>query len=219
MYVVLIGAPGAGKGTQSADLSGALNLVSVASGDMFRDAIARNTLRGRQAKGYMDRGELVPDDLTVEMVMDRLAQPDTTEGAILDGFPRNLAQAKALDAALARQGKEIDQVLYLSVPGDVLLRRLAGRWLCRNCHTPYHELFNPPEIAGRCGRCGGELYQREDDTLETAQRRLEVYFQHTLPVIDYYRQRHILAEVDGSKSISEVRDAMLRSVQRHRAAI
>jgi adenylate kinase len=219
MFVVLIGAPGAGKGTHAADLSSAFALTHLASGDMFRDVIARKTLRGRQAKAYMDRGELVPDELTVGMVIERLSQPDYSSGAILDGFPRTLAQARALDEALARQRGMVDLGLYLSVPGDELLRRLSGRWLCRQCQTPYHNVFNPPKAPGTCDRCGGELYQRSDDAIETARRRLEVYFEQTTPVIDYYRERGVLEEVDGARSIADVRASAIEAVGRHRQAI
>lgn len=213
MYVVLIGAPGAGKGTQAATLKEDFGLAHVASGDMFRDAMVRRTLRGLQAKAYVDRGELVPDDVTVGMVVERLNQSDCRKGAILDGFPRNLVQAEALDRALREQGKKVDQVLYLSVPGDELLRRLSGRWLCRDCQAPYHLVFGPPAKHGTCDRCGGELYQRDDDKLETARHRLEVYFEQTTPVIDYYRRESVLDEIDGSKDIAAVREAITQAVR------
>jgi adenylate kinase len=214
MYIVLIGAPGAGKGTQAASLAADLGLAHVASGDMFRDAMARRTPLGVRAKEYVGRGELVPDNVTVAMVIDRLGEPDAAKGVILDGFPRNVPQAEALDRALAEKGLRVDQALYLAVKNDELLRRLSGRWLCRECQASYHEVFNPPSVAGRCDICGGELYQREDDSLETATRRLDVYFDQTTPVIDYYRGRGVLDEIDGQESIPEVRKAMLESVRR-----
>lgn len=219
MYLVLIGAPGAGKGTQAAVVKEDLQLAHIASGDMFREAMARRTLRGVQFKGYVDRGELVPDDLTVAMVMERLAQEDCRNGAILDGFPRNLAQARALEQALRDLGKRVDQALYLSVPGDELILRLSRRWLCRQCQAPYHEVFDPPAQAGRCDRCGGELSQREDDRPETVRHRLEVYFEQTTPVIEYYRNLGVLEEIDGSRDIAGVTEAILESVRRHRGQI
>ena len=213
MYIVLIGAPGAGKGTQSVALTREFGLPHIASGDMFREAMGRGTLWGLQAKQYVERGELVPDEVTTSMVMERLAHEDAARGAILDGYPRNVSQARSLDAALRAEGKRVDEALYLSVPGDELLRRLSGRWLCRQCQTPYHTVFSPPQVAGRCDRCGGELYQRPDDNIETARRRLEV-FEETKPVIDYYRQAGVLDEVDGTRTIPEVEQALAAAVRR-----
>jgi adenylate kinase len=210
----LIGAPGAGKGTQAQALVGTLGFAHVATGDMFRDAIARGTDLGKQAKAYMDRGELVPDDVTVGMVIERLKQPDAAKGVLLDGFPRNLAQAEALEKALAAQSERIDQALYLSVPEDELVRRLSGRWICRSCQASYHEVFSPPRVTGRCDRCEGELYQRPDDTAETVRNRLKVYFDQTAPLIDHYREQGVLDEVDGAKSIDAVREDMLAAVRR-----
>ena len=214
MHIVLIGAPGAGKGTQAASLASDLGLAHIASGDMFREAMGRRTPLGVKAKEYVDRGELVPDEITVGMVVDRIEQPDAAEGVILDGFPRNVPQAEALDAALADNGKQVDRAIYLAVHRDELLRRLSGRWLCRQCQASYHQVFKPPRVAGKCDLCGGELYQREDDAFETAHRRLGVYFEQTTPIIDYYRRRGVLDEVDGGQSIPEVRAAMLNAVRR-----
>ena len=214
MYLVLIGAPGAGKGTQAAPIANELKVAHIATGDMFRSAVARGTPTGKQAKEYLDAGALVPDAVTVAMLEERLAEPDAQGGAILDGFPRNVAQAHALDDALRGRGKSVGQAVYLTVPREELLRRLSGRWLCRNCQASYHEVFNPPRDAGKCDRCGGELYQRSDDTRETAERRLQVYFDETLPVIDHYRSAGVLDEVDGNQSIDDVREAMLSVVQR-----
>ncbi|HZT09302.1 MAG TPA: adenylate kinase [Chloroflexota bacterium] len=214
MYLVLIGAPGAGKGTQAVGLAQEFGLAHIASGDMFREAMTRGTLRGLQARAYVERGELVPDDVTTAMVVERLARGDCENGVILDGFPRNVAQAQALDQALRNEKKRVDLALYLSVPGDELLRRLSGRWLCRKCQASYHEVFNPPAKPGTCDRCGGELYQREDDTRATAERRLAVYFEQTTPVIDYYRNAGILDEVDGSRTIAEVSEALRDAVRR-----
>jgi adenylate kinase len=218
MHIVLIGAPGAGKGTQAAGLANELGLAHVASGDMFRDAMAKRTPLGVRAKEYVDRGELVPDEITVGMVIDRLGEADATQGVILDGFPRNVPQAEALDRALTEKGLRVDQAIYLAVDNDELLKRLSGRWLCRQCQASYHEVFNPPSVAGRCDRCGGELYQRDDDTIETARRRLDVYFEQTLPIIDYYRGRGVLDQVDGQQSIPAVKAAMEEAVARRRPA-
>jgi len=217
MNIVLIGAAGAGKGTQAQTLADSLGLAHVASGDMFRNAMQRRTALGVRAKEYVDRGELVPDEITVGMVIDRLAEEDAAQGVILDGFPRNVPQAEALDAALAENGSSVDQAIYLAVKPDELLRRLGGRWLCRNCQASYHEVFNPPKLPGKCDACGGELYQREDDNIETARRRLDVYFEQTTPIIDYYRERGVLHEVDGEQSIPAVREAMLAVVGRQRS--
>jgi adenylate kinase len=217
MYIVLIGAPGAGKGTQAVTMAEDLQLAHVASGDMFRAAVQRGTPTGLQAKAFMDRGELVPDDVTVAMVMERLREPDASKGVILDGFPRTVAQAEALSASLTSAGQKVDQAIYLAVDDGELLRRLSGRWLCRSCGASYHEVFNPPQQAGRCDRCGGELYQRDDDTVETAKRRLQVYFDQTMPIIDFYRREGVLDEVDGAQSIDDVRQAIVNAVRQRRS--
>ena len=204
MYIILLGAPGAGKGTQAATIAEKMNLVQVASGDLFRRALEQKTELGLQAKSYMDKGMLVPDEITVKMVLDRLAAPDCANGAILDGFPRNLGQARALDEVLAQQGKAIDEVVYIKVPEEELLKRLSGRWICRKCQTPYHEVDSPPRVTGKCDKCGGELYQRDDDKVETVKKRLEVYFAQTAPLIDHYNQEGKLLEVDGVGNVNEV---------------
>ena len=193
-------------------------LAHIATGDMFREAQANGTDLGLRAKSYMERGELVPDEVTVAMVMERLRQPDASNGAILDGFPRNVPQARALDKALADAGKRVDQSVYMVVPEDELLRRLSGRWLCRVCQASYHQVFNPPGRPGVCDRCGGQLYQREDDSLETAKRRLQVYFDQTMPVIGYYREKGVLDEVDGAQSIPEVTGTLSEVVRSRLAA-
>jgi adenylate kinase len=181
---------------------------------MFREAMAQSTPVGVQAKAYYDRGELGPDFITVAMVMERMAQPDCRNGVLLDGFPRTLAQAEALDEQLAAQGKGVNQALNLSVPVEELLRRLSGRWLCRSCQAAYHEVSHPPRVQGRCDLCGGELYQRPDDTRETAERRLQVYLDQTLPLIDYYRHRGVLDEVDGDRDMEAVSRGILEAVRR-----
>jgi adenylate kinase len=214
VHIILIGAPGAGKGTQAQTLVDEFGFAHVATGDMFRDAMARGTALGLRAKSFMEKGELVPDDVTVGMVMERLSQPDTVKGVLLDGFPRNLAQAEALDRALKAAGDRIDLALYLAVPEEELVRRLSGRWLCRSCQASYHEVFSPPRVATRCDRCEGELYQRADDTSETVRNRLNVYFEQTEPVIAHYGKQGVLDEVDGAQAITDVRQAMLEVVRR-----
>ena len=204
MYIILLGAPGAGKGTQAVMLAEKLNLVQVASGDLFRQALKDETELGLKAKEYMDKGQLVPDEITIQMVMERLAAPDCENGAILDGFPRNLAQAKALDKELESQAKAIDKVVYIAVSEGELMKRLGGRWICRNCQAPYHEVDSPPKVVGICDRCGGELYQRDDDNEKTIKKRLKVYFGETAPLIDYYRQSGKLLEINGEGSTAEV---------------
>jgi adenylate kinase len=204
MDIVILGPPGVGKGTQATAIATEFGLAHVATGDLFRDAARRNTMMGRQAREYMDRGELVPDHLTIAMLLERLSQKDASHGALLDGFPRTLAQAEALDEALATKGRRVEKALYLTAPRATLLNRVAGRWMCKDCQAAYHEVFNPPSVAGRCDACGGPLYQRPDDRRETAERRLDVYLEQTVPVIEYYRRRGGLIEVNGDQSIEAV---------------
>jgi adenylate kinase len=209
-YIILLGPPASGKGTQAAQLREALNLPHVASGDLFRENLKNETELGLKAKAYMDRGELVPDDVTIAMVMDRLGRPDCASGALLDGFPRTITQAEALDKALASKGHKISLVPSIVVPDDVLVERVSGRRLCRVCGEAYHIQFNPPRQPGVCDNDGGELYQRDDDQPETVRKRLKVYWEQTSPLIDYYRNQKILVEVNGDQSIDAVQ-ADLRS--------
>jgi adenylate kinase len=195
VYIILLGAPGAGKGTQAVMLAEKKGLVQVASGDLFRKALQQETELGKKAKVYMEKGQLVPDEITIQMVLERLAKPDCKRGAILDGFPRNIKQAKALDKALAKQSRAIDKVVNIKVTEAEVLKRLSGRWICRDCQTPYHETGNPPKVSGKCDRCGGELYQRADDKPETVKERLKVYEKETAPLIDYYKKAGKLVEV------------------------
>jgi adenylate kinase len=213
LYIVLLGGPGAGKGTQAERLSDALRIPQVSTGDLFRVNLKGETELGLLAKGFMDRGELVPDEVTVGMVRERLSRQDCARGAILDGFPRTVAQAEALDALLADLGFELAAVPYIKVTEDVLLARLAGRWTCRACGAMYHQLFSPPQEAGICDRCGGELYQRPDDTPETQKHRIEVYFEQTAPLINFYRDRGLLVEVDGRPGIDEIQAELLNIVR------
>ncbi len=213
-HIILLGAPGAGKGTQATRLSEALNLPHVSSGDLFRDNLKQETPLGLLAKSYMEKGELVPDDVTVAMVRDRLSQPDTNaRGAILDGFPRTVEQAKALDEVLRQDGKKIDAAIAIQVPEEALVARLTGRWICRQCQAVYHTLYNPPKTPGQCDACGGELYQRPDDRLETVGNRLKVYFTQTAPLIDFYQKEALLHEVDGEQDIEDVQAALLSVIQ------
>jgi adenylate kinase len=214
LYLVLLGGPGAGKGTQADRLSERLGIPHVSTGDLFRDNLKRQTELGLLAKGYMDRGELVPDKVTVRMLRQRLLQPDCARGAILDGFPRTEAQANALQRLLADMGSHLAAVLYIQVPDEVLLARLSGRWTCRACGTMYHQLYSPPQRIGVCDKCRGELYQRPDDTPATQERRIKVYLAETAPLIEYYRNRGLLVEIDGQPGIEEVRAHLLAAIRR-----
>lgn len=208
MNLVLLGPPGAGKGTQAERLGEELKLPHVASGDLFRENLKNKTELGLLASRYITKGELVPDDVTIAMIRDRLERPDYENGVILDGFPRTLAQAEGLKEILADMGRTLDGVLYIAVPDEELVGRLSGRRICRRCQTPYHIHFNPPQEQGVCGTCGGDLYQRDDDKPETVRARLEVYHQQTSPLIDFYRQFGLLTEVDGSGDIENVSSAL-----------
>ena len=179
MNVVLLGAPGAGKGTQAAVLTRELGIVHVATGDLFRKALSEETPLGLMAKSYMEKGELVPDEVTIDMVKERIREPDCDNGVLFDGFPRTLSQAKALDKMLESEGRHLDTTVYIEVPEEELVRRLSGRWICRNCQTPYHTVTSPPTTPGKCNACGGELYQRADDTEETVRERLKVFFKES----------------------------------------
>lgn len=212
MNIVLLGAPGAGKGTQAELLAEHLRIPHVASGDLFREALRSDTPLGREAKGYMDRGELVPDAVTIAMVRDRLAAPDSREGVILDGFPRTVEQAGALDGVLAEKGQKVDLVAFIHVRPDELLKRLSGRWTCRDCGGVYHTLFNPSKRPDVCDACGGPLYQRPDDKPETQARRIEVYLAQTSPLVEHYRRRGSLVEIDGEQEIGKVQEDLRRAV-------
>ena len=204
MFIVLLGAPGAGKGTQASVISQKLNLPHMATGDLFRQAVQKGSKLGQTVKDYMDKGLLAPDEVTIQVVSERLNEPDCKNGCLLDGFPRTVTQAKALDKALAERGKAMDMGLYIEVPEQELLKRLLGRWICRQCQTPYHEVSSPPKVKGKCDKCGGELYQRADDTEATVEERLKVYFAQTMPVLDYYQKQGKLVKVDGKQEIEEV---------------
>jgi len=203
-YILLFGPPGAGKGTQGRRLAAKLGLAYVASGDLFRQQVEVGTELGKLAKQYMDQGLYVPDNITIRMVLERLGKPDAARGAILDGFPRTLAHAEALDRALAERNAAIDLVIYIKISEAEALRRTRGRWVCRNCQAVYNLETNPPRVPGICDVCGGELYQRSDETPETLRRRFEVFAEQTLPLLEYYRRRGLLVEVDGERPIDQV---------------
>ena len=211
MYLILLGAPGTGKGTQADLIAERFRWPHISTGDMLREAVARGTDLGKQAKAYMDRGELAPDDLVIAMLVERIGQNDCQGGFLLDGFPRNLAQAEALDRALADASKAIDLAINITVADAELVRRLSGRWLCRDCGAIYHQVTSPPRVAGKCDKCGGELYQREDDRPETVRARLER--QKPPPeLIDHYRRRGRLKDIDGSQPIEAVTAAVMAAV-------
>ncbi len=217
IYLILLGPPGAGKGTQASMLEQALGLKQVSSGDLFRENLKNQTELGLLARSYMDRGELVPDDVTIRMVQDRIARPDCAKGVILDGFPRTLEQAKALDDMLAAQGQRIALVPMLVVPDEELMERLTGRRVCRQCGATFHTVFNPPKVEGVCDACGGELYQRSDDAPETVRNRLFVYYKQTSPLIGYYFAKGLLVRIDGLRSIDEVNKDLLVLIQQSQA--
>ena len=213
MRIILLGAPGAGKGTQAATLHEELNAPHIATGDLFRAALSQGTPLGLEAKSFMDRGELVPDNVTIRMLLERISQPDAADGYILDGFPRSLAQAEALDEALKSRNESVDKVLLVDVSEDELVRRLSGRWICRACQTPYHAVNNPPNTEGVCDTDGGELYQRDDDKPETVRNRLGVYRDQTAPLIDYYTAQEILTSINGEQGIEGVRADLVAALK------
>jgi adenylate kinase len=210
--VVLLGAPGAGKGTQAQILSERLGLAHVATGDLFRAAVRDETPLGLTAKGYMDRGELVPDAVTIEMLLERLAKPDASAGILLDGFPRNTAQAEVLDKALGEKGGSVDVAPYIEVPEADLVARLGGRWICRAAGHPYHELTRKPVKPGICDVDGSELYQRDDDKPATVQARLRQQLGALAMVVDYYRGHDVLRAVDGRGNIDKVTADLLDAI-------
>lgn len=212
-YIILLGPPGAGKGTQAEMLRQRLGLTHVSSGDLFRENVSKGTPLGKLAKSYMDRGELVPDDVTVQMVVERISRPDSARGVVFDGFPRTEAQAKALDQALAKEHKRIDAVPHIQVEDEKLVQRLSSRWICPVDGAVYNTMTNPPRTAGRCDKDNVELYQREDDKPDTVRRRLQVYHTQTKPLIDYYRSKSVLRDVDGDQTIEMVQVDLVKAVE------
>ncbi|MEW6274133.1 MAG: adenylate kinase [Bacillota bacterium] len=213
MNLLIMGPPGAGKGTQAEMLVKELAITHISTGDMFRNAIKEGTEMGKKAKEYMDRGELVPDEVVVGMVKDRLSQPDCAKGFLLDGFPRTLPQARALDETLQSMGIKLDGVINIDVPRERLMARLTGRRVCKNCGASYHILFNPPQTPGKCNACGGELYQRSDDNEEAVANRLDVYAAQTQPLIDYYKEKGLLKNINGDQEIGKVLADILTSLR------
>jgi adenylate kinase len=204
MRIVMIGPPGAGKGTQAKLLQERFQIPQISTGDMLRDAERRGTALGRVAAHFMSEGQLVPDDVVIGIVDDRLRTPDCGNGFILDGFPRTVAQAQALDRLLGTQALDLDGVLWIQVPDEEIVRRLSGRLMCSECGAPFHREFDPPQMAGRCDRCSGTLYQRDDDRADRIETRLQVLAQEIAPVTEYYRATGLLAEIPGLGSQSEV---------------
>jgi adenylate kinase len=215
-FTVLLGPPGAGKGTQAQILADKLKLVHISSGDLFRENLKNKTALGQQAQVYVDRGELVPDDITIGMVQERLMQPDCENGAILDGFPRTPAQAEALSKLLTVMDGKVVSVPFISVPDAILIDRLTGRWTCQAQGHIYHEKNNPPKVTGICDVDGSALYQREDDKRETVIRRIQVYQDQTEPLIEYYRQQGLLVEIDGTIGIENVTDQLVKAFKEAR---
>lgn len=215
--MIIIGAPGAGKGTQSDVLVSELGVVHISSGDLLRENRRLGTELGVSAAEYMSKGQLVPDDLVISMIMERMSRPDVEKGVLLDGFPRTLAQAAALDEALAAQENRVSEVLYIKVDPDGLIERLSGRWSCPACGQVYNEKAAPPAVPGVCDGCGGHLVQRDDDRPEKIRTRLHEYFELTMPIVDYYRARGVLYEVNGDQPIDTVSREVLRCVAGHPA--
>ncbi len=211
--IILLGGPGSGKGTQAENLRTHLDLLHVATGDLFRENIKNQTDLGKLAKSYIDRGELVPDDVTEAMVRERLSRPDVSQGFLLDGFPRTLPQADALTEIMNNMGRSINAVLHIKVSDEEIVNRLSGRLICRNCQTPYHTMFKPPAKEGVCDLCDGELYRRDDDNPDTVRARLRTYHGQTAPLIEHYRKQGLLLEIDGEGHVSEVTERTLAAIQ------
>ncbi len=213
-YIILLGPPGAGKGTQAAWISEEFNIPHVSSGNIFRENLKNKTELGKIALKYIERGELVPDDVTIEMIKDRLNRPDCKNGALLDGFPRTPEQAGALDKILAEMGAQVNCVPLITVPAEMLVERISGRRVCRENDHVYHVIYNQPKHPGICDLDGSELYQRDDDKEETVRRRILVYEQQTTPLIAYYQNKGLIISVDGTREIGEVSNQLLREIKK-----
>ena len=209
MKIIMLGAPGAGKGTQAKQIADKYSIPHISTGDIFRANIKNGTELGKKAKQYMDQGALVPDELTCDLVMDRIQQDDCKNGFVLDGFPRTIPQAEALDAALGKINEKMDYAIDVDVPDENIVNRMSGRRACLNCGATYHLIFIPPKVEGICDRCGSEIVLREDDKPETVQKRLKVYHEQTQPLIDYYKNQGILKSVDGTQPMDEVFKAIV----------
>jgi adenylate kinase len=214
MRIVLVGPPGAGKGTQAEFIAEHLSVPKISTGDIFRKNVSQGTPLGLEAKKYMDAGDLVPDEVTIAMVKDRISEPDAANGYLLDGFPRNLAQAKVLDEMLEEIGQHLDMVMELVVDDEEVVRRLAGRRTCRDCGQIWHIVFDPPADPEKCDRCGGALFQRDDDKEATIRHRLEVYNEQTAPIVDYYADRSILVGVDATGTVEDVTGRAIAALRR-----
>ncbi len=212
MRLILLGPPGVGKGTQASNIVGKYDIPHISTGDMFRTNIKSNTPLGVEAKGYMDKGLLVPDDLVISMVKDRLLEEDCKDGFLLDGFPRTIDQGVALDKELHEMDIKLDKVVNIQADKDVLIKRITGRRVCKSCGATYHVNHLPPKVEGICDIDGGELYQREDDKIETVATRIEVYFKQTEPLIDYYKQKDLILDVDGTRGIKEIFETIVSSL-------
>lgn len=204
MLLILLGPPGAGKGTQAERISEDYKLTHISTGDILRSAVKKETVLGKKAKEMMEKGELVSDDIVIGIVRERIKEPDCEKGVLLDGFPRNVSQAKSFEEVLREMELEIDAVIYINVDEEEVITRLTGRRVCRDCGASYHIKFNPPQVRNVCDQCGGELYQREDDTLETVKQRLSVYREQTAPLTEHYERKALLKTVDGNQDIDEV---------------
>ena len=211
--IVLLGGPGSGKGTQAQRLSESLNVPHIASGDLFREHLKNRTELGLKANAFIEQGDLVPDAVTIAMVRERLSERDCAEGAVLDGFPRTVSQADALQAVLAAQGNALTLVAFIRVSKETLIKRLSGRWVCPCDGQMYHELFNPPKVPGKCDSCDGDLYRRPDDVPQVQERRIEVYLEQTLPLVEYYTSKGRLVEIDGERGIEKVESEILDAIQ------
>ncbi len=212
-YIVFLGPPGAGKGTQAKILAERTGLPHISTGDIFRENISQQTELGRLAQQYTESGALVPDDITIGMIRERLQRPDCERGAILDGFPRTLAQAEALEKLLAEFGSRVSLVPFIQVDDEILVARLSGRWTCRAAGHIFHEKFNPPARPGVCDFDGSELYQRKDDQADTVRYRIQVYRENTAPLVEYYRQKGVLLEIDGEQPIEKVTEVLLAALE------
>lgn len=204
MKLILLGPPGAGKGTQAESIKEKYNLIHISTGDIFRKNMKENTPLGKKAKEYVDKGQLVPDEITVAMVEDRLKEDDVAEGFLLDGFPRSVSQAEALDELMLEMATQIDKVINIQVDKSILVERAVGRRICRDCGATYHIKFNPPKVAGICDKCGGELYQRADDNEATVAKRIDVYETETMPLVEYYTQKGNIVTLNGDQAIDKV---------------
>lgn len=213
MRLVLLGPPGAGKGTQASAIVSKYSIPHISTGDIFRANIKNGTELGKQVEAYMKKGLLVPDELVVSIVKDRLTKEDCKEGFLLDGFPRTVNQAEALDKELKDMNLKLDRVINIEVGKEILIERAIGRRICKNCGATYHVKFSPPKVENTCDKCGGELYQRDDDKAETVEKRIEVYQEQTKPLIDYYKEKDLLLNIDGTKSIEEIFNDIVASLE------